>query len=73
MSVERGDPARKSSSSSLQQKNVQCFHFLKVAFTVCADAMLTEQEPLPVQAPLQPLKANPEPAVAVSVTGVPGE
>jgi hypothetical protein len=35
--------------------------------------MLTEQGPVPVHAPLQPLKMNPEPALAVSVTGVPGE
>jgi hypothetical protein len=33
--------------------------------------MLTEQEPVPVHAPLQPVKANPAPGAAESVTAVP--
>ena len=53
---------------------LQCFPdiFLKVAVTVWAVVMLTEQELLvPVQAPLQPLKAKPAPGVAESVTAAP--
>jgi hypothetical protein len=53
---------------------VQCFAFafLKAALTVWAAVMLTEQGPVPVQAPLQPMKAKPEPGVAVRATDVPG-
>ena len=43
----------------------------KVAVTVWAVVMLTAQEPVPVQAPLQPLKAKASPGVAVSATAVP--
>src|SRR5450830_1082941 len=43
----------------------------KVAVTLCAWPMLTVQTPIPEQAPLQPLKALPGSAVAVSVTLVP--
>ena len=43
----------------------------KVAVTLCAWFMLTVQVPVPEQAPLQPLKALPGSAVAVSVTLVP--
>ena len=44
----------------------------KAAVTVWAVVvMLTAQEPVPVQAPLQPLKAKPPPGEAVSITAVP--
>jgi len=33
--------------------------------------MLTEQEPVPEQAPLQPIKENPPPGWAERVTAVP--
>jgi len=33
--------------------------------------MVTEQEPVPEQAPLQPANAEPEPGVAASVTAAP--
>lgn len=42
----------------------------KVAVTFLAALMVTEQEPVPVHAPLQPLNNEPEPAAAVSVTAV---
>jgi len=44
---------------------------LKVAVTDLAELMLTTQLPVPVHAPLQPAKVEPEAAVAVSVTEVP--
>jgi len=40
----------------------------KVAVTDCAAFIVTEHVPVPVQAPLQPVKAEPAAAVAVSVT-----
>jgi len=59
--VERGPPA---------QFPFECT-FLKVALTVWAVLMLTVQGPVPLQAPLQPMKPKfPEPAVAVRVTHV---
>jgi hypothetical protein len=44
---------------------------LKVALTDCAEFMVTEQAPVPVQAPPQPAKADPAGAAGVSVTTVP--
>ena len=44
---------------------------LKVAVTLCACDMLTEQVPVPEQAPLQPAKVEPLAAAAVRVTAVP--
>jgi hypothetical protein len=43
----------------------------KVAVTARAALMLTTQEALPVQAPLQPTNPEPGAGVAVSVTIVP--
>jgi len=44
---------------------------LKVAVTARAWLIVTEQIPVPEQDPLQPANVEPEPAVAVRVTGVP--
>jgi hypothetical protein len=44
---------------------------LNVAVTDLAASIVTLQEPLPVHAPLQPVKVAPEEAVAVRVTEVP--
>jgi hypothetical protein len=46
---------------------------LKVAVTDFEASMVTEQEPLPEQAPLQPVKMEPAAACAVRVTRVPSE
>jgi len=43
---------------------------LNVAVTVWACDMLTEQPPVPLQAPLQPAKSEPLAGVAVKVTPV---
>jgi hypothetical protein len=43
----------------------------KVAVTFRATLIVTVQEPVPVQAPLQPAKVEPEAAVALSVTDAP--
>ena len=43
----------------------------KVADTDCAELIVTTQLPVPLHAPPQPLKYEPEPAVAVSATCVP--
>jgi hypothetical protein len=44
---------------------------LNVAVTDCAALIVTEQVPVPEQAPLHPANVEPVPATAVSVTGVP--
>jgi hypothetical protein len=44
---------------------------LKVAVTDRAALMVTEQVPVPVQAPLQPVNSEPPPGTAVRVTLVP--
>ncbi len=44
---------------------------LKVALTDCAAFIVTEQAPVPVQALLQPAKADPAGAAGVNVTDVP--
>ena len=44
---------------------------VKLAVTLCAWLMLVRQLPVPVQAPLQPLKMLPAAGVALSVTLVP--
>ena len=44
---------------------------VKAADTLSAALIVTEQPPLPLQAPLQPMKLMPGAGVAVSVTGVP--
>ena len=44
---------------------------LKAALTDSAEFMVTEQAPVPVQAPLQPANADPAAALGVSVTEVP--
>ena len=46
---------------------------LNVAVTFCAALIETTQAPVPVHAPLQPAKAVPVAAVAVSSTDVPDE
>jgi hypothetical protein len=43
---------------------------MKLALTFLAASIETEQVPVPVQAPLQPVKADPLTGVAVSVTSV---
>ena len=43
-----------------------------MAVTAWAALMVTEQEPVPVQAPLHPAKDEPAVAAAVRVTTVPG-
>ncbi len=43
----------------------------KVAVTFCAALMVTVHAPVPEHAPLQPVKEEPEAAVAVRVTNVP--
>jgi hypothetical protein len=43
----------------------------KVAVTVCAPLIVTVQEPVPVQPPLQPVKVEPAAGAAVRVTTVP--
>ena len=45
----------------------------KVAVTLCAWFIVTVQAPAPEQAPLQPVKVLPTPAVALSTTPVPVE
>ena len=44
---------------------------VKVAVTDCAALIVTVQAPVPVHAPLQPLKIDPDAALARRVTGVP--
>ena len=44
---------------------------MKLAVTLLAAFMVTTQVPVPLQAPLQPLKVDPVPAAAVSVTDWP--
>ena len=44
---------------------------MKVAVTLVAAVIETVQVPVPLQAPDQPVKAEPEPAAAVNVTLVP--
>jgi hypothetical protein len=44
---------------------------LNVAVTDFAESIATTQLPVPVHAPLQPAKVEPDAAVAVSVTDVP--
>lgn len=44
---------------------------VNVAVTVSAEFIVTEQVPVPLQAPLQPANADPLAGTAVSVTGVP--
>lgn len=44
---------------------------LKAALTDCVEFMVTEQAPVPLQAPLQPANAVPAGAVGVSVTNLP--
>ena len=44
---------------------------VKVAVTDCAALIEAAQEPVPVHAPLQPVKSDPADGVAVSVTEVP--
>src|SRR5258706_16063571 len=45
---------------------------VKVAVTFFAAFIVTMQAPVPVQAPLQPVNAEPAAGVGVSVTSVPG-
>src|ERR1051325_1827133 len=44
---------------------------LNVALTACAEFMVTEHAPVPLQAPPQPAKAVPAGAVGVNVTSLP--
>ena len=44
---------------------------LKVAITDCAEFMVTEHAPVPLQLPLQPAKADPADEVGLSATVVP--
>jgi hypothetical protein len=44
---------------------------MNVAVTLRAAVIVTAQVPAPVHAPLQPLNAEPDAGVAVSVTAVP--
>ena len=43
---------------------------IKLAATLLAPSIVTEQAPVPEQSPDQPVKVEPEKAVAVKVTGV---
>ena len=45
-----------------------CLVSIKVAVTFWTWVMVTEQAPVPVQAPLQPANVEPAPAVAVNAT-----
>ena len=60
------EPARFTVSANWAGGNVS-----NVAVTFFAASMVTEQLPVPVQAPPQPAKTEPLPGVAVSVTAVP--
>jgi hypothetical protein len=44
---------------------------MKAALTDCDEFMVTEQAPVPVQAPAQPANTDPAAAVGVSATTVP--
>ena len=48
-----------------------CCGGANVAVTDWFALMVTEQAPVPVQAPLHPLSTNPEPGVAARLTTVP--
>jgi hypothetical protein len=56
---------------TVNEEVMGCNGNVNVAVTDLAAVIVTEQLPVPVQAPLQPVKEEPAAGVAVKVTAVP--